>query len=173
MSKIASKRIPEHEITRTIDALLRAGYGEPTFPDGVAALDQEARNFFRSGSAGGSGPSYGWLQDAVGSFRRALGKGPSQPIDHIHPEQVVEAVEATTSAAEQLLSTGSVRRAICRALNSTSQDVFDIAKTVTPVLAGASIAGTVSIGAPVLLYAVASLIIARAGITSFCRGVAK
>jgi hypothetical protein len=44
---------------------------------------------------------------------------------------------------------------------------------ITPVLTGASLAGTVAIGTPVLLSAVVSLIIARAGIASFCRGVDK
>lgn len=57
---------------------------------------------------------------------------------------------------------------ICPALRSVSNDAFEIAKIITPVLAGLSLVGTVSFPLEPLFIGILSIIIARMGISSFC-----
>ena len=53
----------QNGIRPTIDALLRTGYGDPSFSDGVVALDRDAQEYYSglTGGAGGSGHVYDWL----------------------------------------------------------------------------------------------------------------
>jgi hypothetical protein len=72
-----------------------------------------------------------------------------------------------TSAAE-IVSRKDMRQHLCPALQSVSNDAFDIAKVSTPVLASLSLAGVLTIPLNPVLFAVIALLIARMGIASFC-----
>ncbi len=66
-----------------------------------------------------------------------------------------------------------VRGYICPSLNSVVDNVYEIAKAVTPTLAGAVIAGTVIIPLVPALFAGIAFFIARATVKGYCSGYDK
>ena len=62
----------------------------------------------------------------------------------------------------------TIKKYICPALKSASDDAFEISKIITPILAGLSFTGTIDFPLDRLYFAVFSIIIARMGISTFC-----
>lgn len=78
-----------------------------------------------------------------------------------------------TGQAEKIAVRSEVRTILCAALQTTSNDAFEIAKITTPILLGLVFAGVLALPLYPTLFAVVALIIARAGIASFCAGLEK
>lgn len=80
---------------------------------------------------------------------------------------------ATSEATRLLFDADFVRQYLCPALKSASNDAFDIAKTMTPVLAALSLAGVITLSLNPLIFAALSLLIARMGIATLCADKAE
>jgi hypothetical protein len=83
--------------------------------------------------------------------------------------EVTNEIEENADKAQVLLNRKSVRDHICPVLTKGANDFFDIAKSITPVLVGASIAGTLPFPLNPLIVALMALIIARIGIDRLCK----
>lgn len=70
--------------------------------------------------------------------------------------------------AEQQSQRQDIRKLICPALKSVSDDVNEIAKVIVPLLAGAALGGTLIIPLNPILFGWIALIIARSGIATIC-----
>src|SRR5438067_1740564 len=65
--------------------------------------------------------------------------------DHYSPKtEIKNEIEENADRAKELLNRKSVREHICPILTKGVNDFFDIAKCISPVLIGSSIAGTFS-----------------------------
>ncbi len=84
------------------------------------------------------------------------------------PEEVT--VRSPLHAARRHRDLHGLRRYLCPALQSASGDAFQIARVITPLLAGLQISGKVPIDLDPWLFAGISLLIARMGVASFCAG---
>lgn len=81
-----------------------------------------------------------------------------------------EAVKRINSLkeAEFITRKTEFKNLICPALQSITGDVFDIAKITTPALVVAVSAKTISIPLDPLIFMYIAIVIARAGVSSFC-----
>ncbi len=94
-----------------------------------------------------------------------------EPIEALPgPGETVE-VRGPLHAARQ--HSALLRRYLCPALARASGDAFEIARVITPLLAGLKASGTVPIDLDPWLFAGLSLLIARMGVAAFCAEDAK
>jgi hypothetical protein len=77
-------------------------------------------------------------------------------------------IESAKERGSEIASTSEFKRHACAALNSVSNDVFSIAKVLTPVLAGLVAAGTIVIPLNPLVFAAIALAVSRMGIAALC-----
>ncbi len=70
--------------------------------------------------------------------------------------------------APQIVTRPDVKAYLCPALKSGTNDVYDIAKTITPILVPMILAGTIAIPLNPVLFAASAVVIARMGVASFC-----
>ena len=70
--------------------------------------------------------------------------------------------------ARQLLTQKEIRTRLCQALQSNSNDSFEIARIITPLLIELADAGTISIPIMPVQFASITLVIARMGIAELC-----
>jgi hypothetical protein len=75
--------------------------------------------------------------------------------------------------AQEIVARRDIRIYLCPALQTVSNDAFDIAKVCTPILVGLVIAGTISIPLLPMLFAAIAFTISRAGVSSLCVGYPK
>ena len=80
-------------------------------------------------------------------------------------------IPRTVKDAEAMLKNPTIREILCPALHSGLKDTYDIAKRVTPILIPFALAGTIAIPLNPVLFAVISIVIARMGAASLCRGL--
>lgn len=83
---------------------------------------------------------------------------PGEPLDLISPER----------AARRHPALHLLRGYLCPALDRVSGDAFEIARVITPLLAGLKLAGTAPIDLDPWLFAGLALLIARGGVAAFC-----
>lgn len=76
--------------------------------------------------------------------------------------------DSLEAKAERYLATPTLKQRICAALTGAGNDIFDVAKFLTPVVYTTSIAGVVAIPLNPVLYAWMALLIARMGINAYC-----
>jgi len=89
-----------------------------------------------------------------------------EPIEALPgPGETIE-VRGPLHAARQ--HSALLRRYLCPALARASGDAFEIARVITPLLAGLKASGTVPIDLDPWLFAGVSLLIARMGVAAFC-----
>jgi hypothetical protein len=92
-----------------------------------------------------------------------------EPIEAVEgPGDVVEiqGPETVLHRHRQLVST--LRSYLCPYLHSASSDAFEIARVITPVLAGLKLSGKVPIELDPWIFAGIALMIARMGVAGFC-----
>ena len=82
-----------------------------------------------------------------------------------------ETVERAEESAKQELGKPEVKRALCAALESTGDDLVDVAKVVSAALLPLAASGVIGLGVTPLAFAVTALLIYRAGVASYCVGV--
>lgn len=83
--------------------------------------------------------------------------------------QIKDEIEVNARLAKQLLQRKAIlQKYICPALKRASNDSFDIAKALIPVLVALSLAGTIVISLNPVFVALLSLMIARMGVSSIC-----
>lgn len=75
--------------------------------------------------------------------------------------------------SEELVKRPDIRALLCPALQTVSDDTFEIAKIATPILVGLVIAGTLTIPLIPTLFASIALTISRLGIASLCADLNK
>jgi len=75
--------------------------------------------------------------------------------------------------AEVILQNPTVKDLLCPALLSVSNDVFEITKTLTPILVGAIIVKTIVMPLDPLFFATIAIAVSRAGIASVCKAYVK
>jgi hypothetical protein len=85
-------------------------------------------------------------------------------VDSEKPQERVK-LEAV---AKELVKRRDVMKYLCPALQSASNDVYDVAKITTPILIPLVLAGTIAIPLNPLLFALIALTISRMGIASLC-----
>jgi len=76
--------------------------------------------------------------------------------------------EPASEQAKKLVAKKEIKKYLCAALKSVSDDVFEISKVITPILLSLSIAGTISIPLSPLLYASMAILISKMGIAMLC-----
>lgn len=76
--------------------------------------------------------------------------------------------EVSKGKARELVAKREIRDHVCHALQTASDDAFEIAKIITPILIGLVTAGTISVALLPVLFASIALVIARMGIASLC-----
>jgi len=90
-----------------------------------------------------------------------------EPIEAIAEPEAVE-LHGPAESPRCHRALHGVRRYLCPALKSVSGDAFEIARIVTPLLAGLRVSGRLSIDLDPWLFAGVSLLIARMGVATFC-----
>lgn len=70
--------------------------------------------------------------------------------------------------ARELIARKDILDYLCPALQTTSDDAFEIVKVITPILVGLVMAGTLSVPLIPVLFASIGLVVARMGIASLC-----
>ncbi|MEK6751777.1 MAG: hypothetical protein AABZ00_05875 [Chloroflexota bacterium] len=76
--------------------------------------------------------------------------------------------EEARTLATKIIIKRDVRKYLCPALQTASNDAYDIAKIITPILIPLILAGTIAIPLQPLLFSHLALSIARMGIASLC-----
>lgn len=79
----------------------------------------------------------------------------------------------STQIASDVLKRKNVRELLCPALKSVTDDVFDISKSVTPVLTGCVVSGVISIPLTPVIFAAVAVVIVRMSVASLCAGYIK
>lgn len=79
----------------------------------------------------------------------------------------------STQIASDVLKRKNVRERLCPALKSVTDDVFDISKSVTPVLTGCVVSGVISIPLTPVIFAAVAVVIVRMGVATLCAGYTK
>jgi|GEM_PF-5140032 len=77
-------------------------------------------------------------------------------------------LEISEQKAKKLLAEEDICSRLCNALRTASNDSFEIAKIITPILVGLVVAGTISIPLLPILFASIALAITRMSIASLC-----
>jgi hypothetical protein len=72
--------------------------------------------------------------------------------------------------AHEIVHQPDVRHRLCAALASGTGDMFDIGKTLVPVLIPLSLAGAIAVPVTPIVIAAIALVIARMGVGAFCKG---
>jgi len=104
--------------------------------------------------------------DAVVRLRVVGTIAAGEPIEALQgPGEVVE-VRAPLHVAQRHRDV--LRRHLCPALDRATGDAFEIARLVTPLLAGLKVSGKVPIDLDPWLFAGVALLIARMGVAAFC-----
>lgn len=153
----------KQQIRSTTESLSSLGYGQQTFwhnidiPDPVSGEVHYRSLRFRGTSDTKKKRLARWKLQSI------LKK---EQLKDIKPE-----IEKQESQARKLLYDRQVLQVICKVLQEFSGDVFDIVKTITPVLVGAALAGTVPLPLNPLLFSLIGFMIARVGIKSICAKV--
>jgi hypothetical protein len=80
---------------------------------------------------------------------------------------------ATAQQAEELVKRKDIRARLCPALTTASDDAFEIAKIITPILVPLGLAGTIALPLTPLFIAAGALVIARIGISALCADYPK
>jgi|GEM_PF-6347467 len=75
--------------------------------------------------------------------------------------------------AKEIVTKNNLKAYLCPALQTLSNDTFEIAKVSTPILLGLVAGGILTIPLSPMLFAAIAFIIARSGIASFCAGYKK
>lgn len=75
--------------------------------------------------------------------------------------------------AEEIVNSPSIKHLLCQALQTVTNDVFEISKTITPILVGAPIAKMIILPLDTLLFAAIAIVIARSGVSTLCAGYAN
>lgn len=75
--------------------------------------------------------------------------------------------------AKEIIARKDIRDYLCPALQTVSNDAFDISKVITPILVGLVVAGTISIPLVPVLVASMAFVIARMGISTICKDYKK
>ncbi len=88
-----------------------------------------------------------------------------QPIEALTEPETVE-VRTPLRVARQ--HRALLRQYLCPALDRVSSDAFEIARVITPLLAGLKASGSVPIDLDPWLFAGVALLIARMGVAAFC-----
>jgi Ca2+/Na+ antiporter len=70
--------------------------------------------------------------------------------------------------AGEIVEKPNIKKLLCPVLRSVTTDAFEISKTITPVLTGAVIIGTISIPLNPILFAAIAVVIAKSGVNGFC-----
>ena len=74
---------------------------------------------------------------------------------------------------QQSTKTTDIRRYICPALETISDDAFEITKAITPILVTLNATGVISLQLNAILVASIALVVARMGISSVCADLDK
>jgi len=111
---------------------------------------------------------YIFLQHTKGESMFSLPKSNYSLEDGISGDKITtdEIIEKSNKILEK---EPSIKKHLCPALKSISEDIKDIGVIVTSTLYPLSVAGALAIPANPLLFAGIVMIIFRAGIASFCR----
>jgi hypothetical protein len=106
-------------------------------------------------------------RESVVRLRVAGAIAAGEPIEAIaEPEAVELRGPAESPRCHRTLH--GLRRYLCPALESVSGDAFEVARIITPLLAGLRVAGKLPIDLDPWLFAGVSLLIARMGVAAFC-----
>ena len=84
------------------------------------------------------------------------------------PEDVAKRLSIVAKQAEEIVENRSIKSYLCPALQCVSDDAFEIAKIIIPILVSLSLAKTITVPLDSLLFALIPLSIARMGIASLC-----
>lgn len=70
--------------------------------------------------------------------------------------------------AKRIVARQDIKKYLCPALQSVSNDVYEIAKAITPILVTLSFAGPIQVSLEPMLFAMIALIISRMGVAGLC-----
>lgn len=77
----------------------------------------------------------------------------------------------TREKAVGLLKEQDLKKLICPFLKSCANDVFDIAKMLTPLISAATLSGKISFPLDAEISAAFFILIAKGGVASYCNGL--
>jgi hypothetical protein len=78
--------------------------------------------------------------------------------------------KSTPEQARELTVKEDIRKYLCPALKSVSDDAFEIAKVITPILLSLSLAGTIVLPLAPMLFANLAVVISKMGVAALCVG---
>lgn len=91
------------------------------------------------------------------------------------PDQEIKAYssgfEGSREEAREAVKREDVRRYICPALKTCSNETIEVAKTITPVLVGAVLAGVITIPLNPIFFGWLALVAVKAGVSTICYGI--
>ncbi len=106
-------------------------------------------------------------RETVARLRIAGTISAGAPIEAVPELETVELCGPTESVRCHRALHG-LRHHLCPALQSVSGDAFEIARVVTPILAGLRVAGKLDVDLDPWLFAGVSLLLGRMGVAAFC-----
>ena len=91
--------------------------------------------------------------------------------ENLSPEEPLafdSGFETSKREAENYINQPTIKQRICEAIQSINNDLFEINRTITPVLVGAVIAEAIVMPLNPIIYAWIVLLVSRAGINQYC-----
>ncbi|MBR8836925.1 MAG: hypothetical protein DSM106950_23700 [Stigonema ocellatum SAG 48.90 = DSM 106950] len=92
----------------------------------------------------------------------------SESLDESQIKAYSSGSEKSKEEAEQIVRRKDIKEYICPGLKSLTNDTFNIANTIIPVLVGAILSGTLMIPLDPMLFGWITVAIAKAGTASLC-----
>lgn len=97
--------------------------------------------------------------------------GTIQYFENLPPEEPLafdSGFETSKNKAENYINQPTIKQRICEAITSINNDLFEINRTITPVLVGAILAETIVMPLNPIIFAWIVLLVSRAGIKQYC-----
>lgn len=104
-------------------------------------------------------------------YKDILARGRGALPDESADGKLSETEREAMRTADEVVTRLSLKERLCPALTSIAGDVLEIAKVVTAGLMPLTLSGAIPKEA--MLFAAVSVIITRAGVSAFCKGVTK
>ncbi|MEB3177634.1 MAG: hypothetical protein VKL59_01110 [Nostocaceae cyanobacterium] len=94
----------------------------------------------------------------------------SESVDESQPKAFSSGFEESKKEAEEILARQDIKAILCPALKNITNDAYDLANAITPLLFGAVIAGTIVVPLNPVFFGWVAIVIAKAGAASLCQG---
>jgi hypothetical protein len=92
----------------------------------------------------------------------------SENLDESQPQAFSSGFEESKKEAEEILQRQDIKAILCPALKNITNDAYDLANAITPLLFGAVLSGSIVIPLNPVFFGWMAIVIAKAGAAGLC-----